>query len=227
MSLEDHGQLQRAASLALVTFASLIGTIPAVVYASSVYLDSTVRYGADGTERKFTPERDVGDRPFSIAEPFATVTNLCMITSGIGFFFMQALSERYLSPQLFGMAIFFVFLGAASWAFHADASEGKTWQHNTDRSPPASLLLLLAPFLSYSPLPFSLARFAMFCTFTYMSCMALNGTIHAALGRPDRPRDWATMLTTAFGLFGAAIMLTHQGHLLSYDVLPRCWPSSF
>ena len=196
MSLEDHGQLQRAASLALVTFASLIGTIPAVVYASSVYLDSTVRYGADGTARKFTPERDVGDRPFSIAEPFATVTNLCLITSGIGFFFMQALSERYLSPQLFGMAIFFVFLGAASWAFHADASEGKTWQHNTD-------------------------RFAMFCTFTYMSCMALNGTIHAALGRPDRPRDWATMLTTAFGLFGAAIMLTHQSRLLSYEVLPR------
>ena len=195
LSLEGHGQLQRAASLALVTFAALVGTIPAVVYASSVYLDSKVRYSAAGfTEREFTPERDVGDRPFSIAEPFATVTNLCLITSGIGFFFMQALSERYLSPQLFGMAIFFVFLGAASWAFHADASKGKTWQHNTD-------------------------RFAMFCTFTYMSCMALNGTIHAALGRPDRPRDWATMLTTAFGLFGAAIMLTHQGHLVSYDVL--------
>jgi len=194
LSLEGHGQLQRAASLALVTFAALVGTIPAVVYASSVYLDSTVRYSAAGfTERDFTPERDVGDRPFSIAEPFATVTNLCLITSGIGFFFMQALSERYLSPQLFGMAIFFVFLGAASWAFHADASESKTWQHHTD-------------------------RLAMYCSYTYMSCMALNGTIHAALGRPDRPRDWATMLTTAFGLFGAAIMLTHQGHLLSYDV---------
>lgn len=167
----------------LVLLFPTLGMVPAVAAAASVYLQVEPQF-RNATETdpmlRFTP---ISFYP----EPFASLTNLCYVTSGLVLFLLPMLSGSFLAPHVFGVGMLYSFLGAGSWAFHKDASRVGHWQHAAD-------------------------RIGMFSAFTYLGVVVISGAFHSARRTQVTPRSWSTVISnlTCMGMVMLVIVYQDQ-----------------
>ena len=168
----------------------LIGALCASVYATIVYSNYHIYQMPDPAVNRYlwftiSPLQNQTRLVTEVAEPFASACNLAYLVAGSGFFFLQFFSGAPLPEQTYGVAVFLLLLGAASGAFHMDASQTGTWQHHAD-------------------------RFGMYCLFSYLASVMLNGLFHAIKGSPASPRSACSVLTNLLGCFCAVFFLVQQ-----------------
>ena len=160
------------------------GMIPAVVAAiSAYYADGATFRGADEDEpmMRFTPKA-------IYPEPFAGLSNIAYISSGVALFLMPLLSNSFLAPHAIGAGSLFALLGAGSWAFHKSASRIGGWQHAAD-------------------------RIGMFATFSYLGIVVFGGAFHSSTGKPVTPRSRCSLLTNLACMGGTVVCITYQDQI--------------
>jgi hypothetical protein len=168
----------------------LLGMLFPAGYSASVYLDADTAYRGDEVGRmQYTPTTALG-----FAEPFAAGSNLSYFLAGVGLFVMPFLSGDHMPAPTFAIAVFLCTLGGASMAFHADGSQGGTWQHQAD-------------------------RYAMYMPFAYLSVATFNGLLHACRGVPASPRSLWGFITNIGGLSFATYCLVFQEGIDSFQFL--------
>lgn len=95
----------------LVLLFPAVGMLPAVISAAFVYSDGTFPHrGIEDPDPmlRFTPQT-------FYPEPFASLSNICYITSGLGLFLLPVLTGSFLAGHIFGIGLLYGFLGAGSW----------------------------------------------------------------------------------------------------------------
>ena len=159
----------------------IAGMVPAVATAMAVYYaEDTSFRGAEEADPmlRFTPRA-------IYPEPFAGLSNVAYIASGLALFLMPLLSGSFLAPHAIGAGVLFAFLGAGSWAFHKDASHTGGWQHAAD-------------------------RIGMFSSFSYLGIVVLGGAFHTITGRAVTPRSRCALATNLACMGATVVCITYQ-----------------
>ena len=168
----------------------IAGMVPAVATAMAVYYAADTSYrGAEEADPmlRFTPRA-------VYPEPFAGLSNIAYIASGLALFLMPLLSGSFLAPHAIGAGVLFAFLGAGSWAFHKDASHTGGWQHAAD-------------------------RIGMFSSFSYLGIVVLGGAFHTITGRAVTPRSRCALATNLACMGATVVCITYQDHIPTYPFL--------
>ena len=170
----------------LVLLFPTLGMIPAVAAASTVYLQTRPQFRNESEADpmlRFTP---ITFYP----EPFAALSNLCFVTSGLALFMLPMLSGSFIAPHVFGVGMLYSFLGAGSWAFHKDASRVGTWQHAAD-------------------------RIGMYSAFGYLGVVVMSGAFHSLRRAQVLPRSWSMIISNMLCMAAVMLCIVYQDHIES------------
>ena len=126
-------------------------------------------------------------------EPFAALSNLCFVTSGLALFMLPMFSGSFIAPHVFGVGMLYSFLGAGSWAFHKDASRTGTWQHAAD-------------------------RIGMFSAFAYLGVVVISGAIHSLRRSQVTPRSRSMVVSNMLCMAAVMICVVYQEDINSREV---------